>query len=167
MARITMEVIQHYNMIQNFLPDLGEAAAKAGIPLPETMKKGPGDGPWFHVVTSADGVFLRFAEKSFGISFAETEITGVPGEVLSYRYYEDGLLAVTGVGPNTDDVIVLQAGRSFVSDRRDPYGFALVYETDRLDVEQRPQGARIHLEYRVLAAGQVLEHNEVILEASE
>ena len=167
MARITMEVIQHYNVIQNFLPDLGEAAERAGIPLPEEMRRSRGEGPWFHAVTSADGVFLRFAEKSFGISFAETEITGTPGEVLSYRYYEDGTLAITGVGPEPGDVIVLKEGEKFVSDRKDPYGFALVYETQRLEVEQLPCGARIHLEYRVLAAGQIMEHNEVILEANE
>ena len=165
MARITMEVIQHYNVIQNFLPDLGEAAERAGIPLPDEMRRG--EGPWFHAVTSANGVFLRVAEKSFGISFPETEITGTPGEVLSYRYYEDGTLAITGVGPETNDVIVLKEGEKFVSDRKDPYGFALVYETQRLEVKQLPGGARIHLEYRVLAAGQIMEHDEVILEANE
>ena len=166
MARITMEVIQHYNVIQNFLPDLGEAAERAGFSLPELVKKG-GEGPWFHAVTDAVGVFLRFAEKSFGISFAETEITGTPGQILSYRYYENGVLAITGVGPNPEDVIILREGESYVSDRKDPYGFSLVYETLRLNVEQRESGARIHLEYRVLSAGQVLEHNEVILEANE
>ena len=167
MARITLEVIQHYNVVQNFLPDLGEAAEKAGVSLPEELKRFGNDGPWFHAVTSANGVFLRFAEKSFGISFPETEITGTPGEVLSYRYYEDGVLAVTGVAPNTEDVIVLKEGEKFVSDRKDPYGFALVYETDRLQVEQTSSGARIHLEYRILSAGQVLEDNEVILEVNE
>lgn len=168
MARITMEVIQHYNVIQNFLPDLGEAADQAGIPLPEGMRKGPGEGPWFHAVTSADGVFLRFAGKSFDISFPETEITGTPGEFLSYRYYaESGVLAITGVGPETGDVIILREGESYLSDRRDPYGYALVYETRRLEVEQLPLGARIHLEYRVLSSGQVMEHNEIILEANE
>lgn len=167
MARITMEVIQHYNVIQNFLPDLGEAAEKAGIALPEGMRKLSGEGPWFHAVTSADGVFLRFAEKSFGISFPETEITGTPGEILSYRYYENGILAVTGIGPENGDVIILKEGEAFVSDRKDPYGFSLVYDTMRLQVDPLPRGVRIHLEYRVLAAGQIMEHNEVILEANE
>ncbi|MBQ3865547.1 MAG: hypothetical protein II776_01500 [Clostridia bacterium] len=164
MARITMEVIQHYNVVQSFLPDLTEAARAAGVPLPDGIGR---DEPWFHAVTSADGLLLRFAERSFGISFTETEITGTPGQVLTYRYFPSGVLAVSGFGPDADDVLILREGERFYSDKTDPYGFALVYDTRILHAEQLPHGARIHLEYSVLAAGQILEHNEVILEASE
>ncbi len=167
MARITMEVIQHYNVIQSFLPDLSEAGDEVAAALPPEIRSAFEEGPWFHAETYADGVFMRFEEKSFGISFPETEITGTPGEIISYRYYPDGTLAVTGVGPEKNDVLVLKEGVRFVSDRTDPYGFSLVYETVKLTAEQRERGAKIHLEYRVLSAGQILEHNEVILEASE
>lgn len=167
MARITMEVIQHYNVVQSFLPDLGEAAEKAGVELPEELRSLRGGKPWFHAVTEATGSFRRFSDQSFDVSFAETALSGSPGEHLQYHYYENGAVAITGVAPHTEDVIVLREGELFVSDRKDPYGFSLVYETQRLQVDQTPRGARVHLEYRVLAGGQILEHNEVILEVNE
>lgn len=162
MARITMEVIQHYNVLQNFLPDLGEMAPRPYLPEEEERKE-----PWFHAVTESDGLYQNFGWENFGISFVETEISGTPGEALTYRYYPSGDLAVTGFGPQPESVLVLREGSRYYSDATDPYGFTLVYDTKRLEVEQRDGGARIHLEYNVEGAGQVLEHNEVTIEACE